>query len=142
MPLPVPKPGLVINYSYLWRSEASRGQNEGRKDRPCVVILAVEDIDGEKIITVAPVTHSPPVEAHTAVEIPPLVKRHLGLDDQKSWIVTTEVNRFTWPGPDLKPIARDKPDQFSFGFVPGDLIRKIREQITTRQRLSITPRDE
>jgi len=141
MPLPDPKPGLVINYSYLWRDEATEGLEEGRKDRPCVVILAVQDIEGEQVVTVAPVTHSEPKLADTAVEMPPAVKKHLGLDDQRSWIVTTEVNRFTWPGSDLRPIARDKPGQFAFGFAPADLIRKIREQISKRQSIQITKRD-
>jgi hypothetical protein len=32
------------------------------------------------------------------------VKRHLGLDDEPSWIITTEVNRFVWPGPDIRVV--------------------------------------
>jgi hypothetical protein len=33
-----------------------------------------------------------------AVEIPAVVKRHLGLDEARSWIVVSEINRFIWPG--------------------------------------------
>ena len=141
MPLPDPKPGLVINYSYLWRDEARSGQEEGRKDRPCVIILAVQDVEGEQVVTVAPITHSEPSIANTAIELPQPVKRHLGLDDLRSWVVTTEVNRFTWPGSDLRPIARDKPGVFAYGFAPADLIRKIREQIGKRQSVEITKRE-
>jgi hypothetical protein len=38
------------------------------------------------------------------VEVPLRVARHLGLDEERSWIVTTELNVFVWPGPDLRPI--------------------------------------
>ena len=34
---------------------------------------------------------------------PDTVKRRLELDDERSWIVLTEANRFIWPGPDLRP---------------------------------------
>lgn len=37
-----PQPGLVISYSYLWSEESERGRVEGRKDRPCAIIVAIE----------------------------------------------------------------------------------------------------
>lgn len=46
MVFPVPVPGLVIRYSYLWASEHARGQEEEVKDRPCAVVLVTQD-DGE-----------------------------------------------------------------------------------------------
>ena len=39
MPVPTPHPGLVISYSYLWVGEHSHGAEEGRKDRPCAIVL-------------------------------------------------------------------------------------------------------
>jgi hypothetical protein len=79
MPIPTPEPGLIISYAYLWEHEAQSGREEGRKDRPCVIALAVErQQDGETLVTVLPVTHRPPA---AAVEIPHAVKQHLGLDD-------------------------------------------------------------
>ncbi len=60
MSLPDPTPGLVIGYAYLWRDEARSGQEEGRKDRPCVIILSVQTLRGETVVTVAPITHAPP----------------------------------------------------------------------------------
>jgi hypothetical protein len=38
---PVPRPGLVIRYSYLWESEARQGREEGVKDRPCAIVLVI-----------------------------------------------------------------------------------------------------
>ena len=88
MAIPTPEPGLIISYAYVWDHEAQSGQEEGRKDRPCVIALAVErQQDGETLVTVLPVTHRPPDDAAAAVEIPRAVKKHLGLDDERSWVV-------------------------------------------------------
>jgi hypothetical protein len=42
-----------------------------------------------------------------AVEIPAEVKSRLRLHASRSWIVLTESNRFTWPGPDLHAVDSD-----------------------------------
>lgn len=44
MPLPVPVPGLVIRYGYLWHSEHLAGREEG-KDRPCAIVAALRPAD-------------------------------------------------------------------------------------------------
>jgi len=95
------------------------------KDRPCVVILAVEDNQGIAIVTVAPITHTAPANVETAVEIPAATKRRLGLDDARSWIVVSEGNRFAWPGPDLRPITTGR---FDYGFLPPSLYRQVRNR--------------
>lgn len=120
MALPDPQLGLVISYSYLWHYESERGQDEGRKDRPCVVILATEQADDGMMVTVVPVTHSPPADISAGVVLPPRVKQHLGLDDQPSWVVLNEGNRFIWPGYDLKPV-RGAKGKFDYGFLPPAL---------------------
>ncbi|HEX3882289.1 MAG TPA: hypothetical protein VHW66_06495 [Stellaceae bacterium] len=72
MPIPNPEPGLVISYAYLWHDEHHAGREEGRKDRPSVIVLAVErDADDATIVTVLPITHTAPTEAAAAVEITP-----------------------------------------------------------------------
>ena len=58
MALPTPRPGLVIRYAYLWRDEADQGREEGVKDRPCVVVLTVQQDDDAIRVRVAPVTHN------------------------------------------------------------------------------------
>ena len=58
MPIPTPEPGLVISYAYLWHHESQAGQEEGRKDRPSVIVLAVErQADDATLVTVLPITH-------------------------------------------------------------------------------------
>ena len=85
MPIPTPEPGLVIAYSYLWHREHEAGREEGRKERPSVVVLAIErDADGATVVTVLPITHTPPADPALAVEMPAPVKRHLGLDAERS----------------------------------------------------------
>ncbi len=118
---------MVIRYAYLWRSEHERGLEEGAKDRPCAVLLAVTDEAGDRKVVVLPVTHTPPRDPTLAVEIPPATKRRLGLDDARSWIVIAEANRFTWPGPDLRPMKSGETSTVVYGELPADLFRKVRD---------------
>ena len=128
MPLPDPKPGLVISYAYLWRDEARRGQEEGRKDRPSVIVLSVEAFEGETIVIVAPITHRPPQDPDTAIALTVDTKRRLGLDERPSWIVADDLNRFVWPGADLRPIARGSRT-YAYGFLPRGLYEKVRQTV-------------
>jgi hypothetical protein len=137
-------PGLVISYAYLWYSEYERGRDEGEKDRPCAVILTTLNQDDETIVSVLPVTHSPPQYPDEAVELPLPVKRRLGLDEARSWVVVTEMNRFVWPGPDLRPVPADAA-RFQYGLLPPGLYRTIRERFfacARTQRLQAVPRTE
>jgi len=133
VPLPGPVPGLVISYAYLWRNQQEQGRDEGVKDRPCVVVLSVRQEEGECIVTVAPVTHAPPINSRDAIELPAPVKRRLGLDAQRSWIVATELNRFLWPGPDLRPIP-GQPGVFAYGGLPKQLMQQLKERIIELSR--------
>lgn len=100
----LPFAGQVIRYAYLWKREHDAGYEEGSKDRPCAVVLVVQNVEPAPEVIVVPITHSPPLPGTKAVEIPALVKRRLGLDDGSSWVVTSEANKFFWPGPDLRQI--------------------------------------
>ncbi|WP_147385510.1 growth inhibitor PemK [Oleomonas cavernae] len=113
MPIPLPQLGLVISYTYLWHHEHQVGREEGRENRPCVIVLALEHTDdGTTMVAVLPITHAAPRDPALAVELPRLVKQHLGLDGERSWVLLHEGNEFTWPGYDLKPLpgARDRFD--------------------------------
>jgi hypothetical protein len=126
VPLPEPAPGLVIRYSYLWAEEHRRGREEGVKDRPCAVILVTVTEEGERIVTVLPISHTPPADPNLAVEIPAPVKRRLKLDDERSWVVLTEANRFIWPGPDLRPATPGDSGSIVHGALPFGLFEQIR----------------
>jgi hypothetical protein len=92
--LPEPQPGLVIRYSYLWRREASKGVEDGRKDRPCVIVAAVErDASGKITVVVLPVTHSEPAAGDSAIELPQPVKLRLLLTKQDRGFCSAKAMR-------------------------------------------------
>ena len=64
--------------------------------------------------------------------MPPRVKQHLGLDKEQSWIVTTEVNRFVWPGPDVR-IAKGSQTPL-YGAIPAKLFEQVKGQIAANAR--------
>ena len=145
MPFPQPVPGLVIRYSYLWRAEQLEGREEGVKDRPCAVILVSEDLQGDRIVTVLPVTHTPPHNAALALEVPPATKARLGLDSERSWVNLTEANRFIWPGPDLRPAVPDDPESVVYGLLPARFYEQLRARflaVLKAHRASFVVRDE
>lgn len=121
MPFPVPVPGLLVRDSYLWASEHARGQGEGVKDLYCAVVLVVQNDAGDQSVTVLPVSHSPPADPTFAVEIASAVKQRLQLDDDRSWVLLTEANRFIWPGPDLRPLTSGNPASVAYGPLPHAL---------------------
>ncbi len=145
MSFPTPLPGLVIRYSYLWRDEFLKGQEEGVKDRPCALVLVTHTEDGDEIATVLPISHSPPRDTKDALEIPRDVKSRLNLDDERSWIVLTEANRFVWPGPDLRPAIRGNASSMAYGILPSrfyaEVLARFIELADTR-RAKITPRTD
>lgn len=128
MALPIPEAGLVVSYAFLWSEEHAAGFIEGRKDRPCVVVLAVRAADGGTVVTVAPVTHARPAHDAAAIELPIATKLRLGLDDARSWVVLGEVNEFVWPGPDLRPVP-GAAGRFEYGFLPPGLFRQMRDRL-------------
>ena len=129
MSLPTPQPGLVISYSYLWAREHEKGAEEGRKTRPCAIVAARQVIEGHEVITVVPVTHTPPSDPADAVEIPAALKAYLGLDEMPSWVMVTETNDFLWPGPDLRPVPGIQPPRFDYGMLPPRFFAHIRDRI-------------
>lgn len=143
MALPRPAPGLVIRYSYLWRHEHNRGRADGAKDRPVAVVLTVRRAGGNLVVYVAAITHRRPADPERGVPLPAKLKRHLGLDAEPSWIIADEVNRFVWPGPDLRPISARAPAQFAYGYLPEDLLATLIDRIDRIRRrggLAMIPR--
>ncbi|MFM9975369.1 MAG: type II toxin-antitoxin system PemK/MazF family toxin [Beijerinckiaceae bacterium] len=146
MAFPDPQPGLVIRYAYLWRSEAERDREEGGKDRPCAVVLATKrGPEGKTTVVVAPITHSPPQDPKTAIEIPDAMKARLGLDDTRSWIVTNDLNYFVWPGSDVRPVNPRKPEQgIAYGYLSQHITQRLISEVRDRMREGQTkavPRD-
>lgn len=91
------------------------------------VVVATKRADGLSQILVAPITHRQPASLSHAIEIPKIVKRDLGLDEERSWIIIDELNRFIWPGPDVRVVA-GRADPY-FGAIPDWLFIQVREGI-------------
>lgn len=124
MPLPKPEPGLVLSYGYLWKWQDELGGDTGDKNRPCVIVVAVENIDGDTVVLVVPVTSQQPRPDRATVEILAKVQAHLGLDGVRCWIIVDEANKFIWPGPDLSQLP-GQPGKFHYGFMPPKLYKKV-----------------
>ncbi|AHG48063.1 hypothetical protein RLEG12_03945 (plasmid) [Rhizobium leguminosarum bv. trifolii CB782] len=147
MKFPEPAPGLVIRYSFLWKEDYDKGKYEASKDRPCAIVLATKVKDTTAIqVVVVPITHSQPDQADgsASLEIPAAIAKSLGLDGGRHWLRLTQLNRFIWPGYDLRP-RLDDPSRVDYGFIPEPFFNQIKAAIiaeNNRRRLSFTPRDE
>ena len=139
--IPDPFPGLVISYSYLWLKEYRAGREEGVKDRPCAIVLSKKTAGDDTVVTVAAITHSEPENPDMAIEIPQMVKEHLNLDSERSWIVCSEVNRFIWPGPDLRRIPGSGAASYAYGVLPPRLFRKTTQRLV-KSLVTIVKRTE
>jgi hypothetical protein len=81
------------------------------------------------------VTQIRPARLGDAVAIPPVVLRQLGLDEEESFIVTTEANVVFWPGPDVRPVPGRTPRSVVYGKVPDALLRVVaRSYLSNRKR--------
>lgn len=113
----------------MWHREAQAGAEEGRKERPVVVVVAIEKREHGTQILVVPVTTRPPREGDAAVEMPARVRQHLGLGEDRCWIVADEYNLFAWPGPDIRPIRARGDISPRYGSIPAKLLEQVRMKI-------------
>ncbi len=128
-----PRVGWLLGYSYLWSDDRRRGE-EGTKNRPCALVAASRREDDRIFAIVVPVTHSPPADPATAIEIPAVTKARLGLDAGRSWIMCSEANIFAWPGPDLRPAPGRTPTSIWYGPLPPKLATAVREKLLERTK--------
>lgn len=128
MDVPTPQPGQVIRYEYLWKREADRGAEDGSKERPCALLLSQQAHDGRTEVYILPITHSPPGEPAMAIEIPQSVKRRLKLDDERSWIILSELNRAVWPNQDMRVVPGSRPETVVYGSLPEYLYNLVRDR--------------
>lgn len=125
MKKPAPEIGLVIRYDFLWSHERDKGYEAGAKERPCVIVTAIIRTEtGDTEILVAPITHAPPREGKAAIEIPHKVGRHLGLDDERGYIIANEANSVSWDDPGIVPAFPGK--RWVYGRLPKGLYDQLR----------------
>src|SRR6266576_2080665 len=86
-----PADGLVLSYNYLWAREHHRREESGRKARPACVQIIVARGESGTVVALFPITSQPPQAARTAIEIPEMEARRIGLTIP-SWIIIDEWN--------------------------------------------------
>ena len=108
-----------------------------------MVVVVARVVTGDRTeLMVAPITHVEPPFGQ-GIPIPQSVKRHLGLDDEPSWVVLTELNRFVWPGPDIRPVKGGAIPLY--GAIPAKLFEQVKQGISRLAgsgRLQIPKRTE
>jgi hypothetical protein len=140
MKIPAEPPiGHVIAYEYLWSSKAKR-QEDGEKTYPTALLLAKKDEFGATIVYALGISHMPPAAPRRALQVPPKLCRHIGLDDRPQWIYTDELNLFVWPGPDLRPAQwisqkRLVEDTCVLGPLPTDWFERVKQHFAESYRL-------
>jgi hypothetical protein len=88
------KPGCVIRYPYLWSRQQSRGETEGRKERPvCLVYARRDDARSLTHLFLLAISSQPPLVAEDAVILPDLERQRAGLGDwSEAWVTISETN--------------------------------------------------
>lgn len=126
-----PRLGLVIHYKFLFSHEAQAGIEEAREFHPCAIVGGRRNEHGNLEVRLMPISHTPPYGDVPAIELNHKVKAHLGLDTERQWLKTNEVNRFEWPGLESDVIevpAGPKKGQSSYGTLPSQLLDVVRDQ--------------
>lgn len=124
MPLPEPRPGLVIRYDYRWSREAAAGREQG-KERPACLVAATDPATSPRFVVILPITHTRPDKETVGVAIPARVRKALGLDDAPRWVIVSEHNVDEWPNGGLAPLP-GRPGVFSYGFIPPGLFAQVK----------------
>lgn len=87
----------------------------------------------------APITRSQPEDETQAVKLTAATRRRLELGDEENWVITSEVNVFRWPGPDLRltPTGR-----YEHGELPAVVFTAIKEKILRAKGAAPVERSE
>ena len=135
MSRPSPAAGQVVRFEYLWASEAFQdGLTSGAKHRPCVVLAALPNAVGWPKVLLCGITHTKPSAPSEGVLLPKEVKKELGLDDEPSWIVTSEVNTVDWH--DMRFILAPK-GSWTYGVMAAEVMEEVRQRIAARNRAGV-----
>lgn len=120
--IPLPRIGDLLNYIFLFASEAEAGADEGRKARPCMVI----DIDdATRRVCVVPLTTKGDRYAGT-IAVPQDVAQKANLQYPTA-VVAGETNSFIWLGYDLRPLVAT--GSIHIGRMPPGFTAKIMQAV-------------
>ncbi len=137
-----PPIGNLIAYEYLWLSQAG-AREDGAKAYPVALIFAKKTIASVALAYAIGMSHKPPTASERAIAVPRKLMRHLGLDEDPSWIYTDQLNEFTWPGPDVRPaewLSRRPGARGTciIGALPADWFALVKQDVVANLRLKGT----
>jgi hypothetical protein len=122
-----PSNGLVISYNYLWAREYDRHEESGRKARPACVQIIIARNESATIVALFPITSQPPHKDRTALQIPEMEARRIGLTIP-SWIILDEWN--------LDNLAKSPhiADSRPLGALSPAFMKRVRREAAARIR--------
>jgi hypothetical protein len=127
---PDPERGHVVRFEYLWASEESQGYADGEKYRPCAVVVTIAAKGDQPLRTMlCGITHTEPKPPSEGVAIPPQAKAAMGLDDEPSWAIISEVNTVNWSDARFR---RTVTGGWTYGALPFEVMEEIREKMVAR----------
>lgn len=93
----IPVPGDIFSYPYLWHWQDGKGETEGRKSRPSCLAIATQNIHGETVLFIVPITSKQPEPDRAGIRVPALEARRAKLDTNTPlWVMVDEVNADIW----------------------------------------------
>lgn len=84
------EPGQIVRFFYLWKRQATAGEESGRKARPVCVVVRTAAVPGA--VFLFPVTSQLPDTERLSLAISQMECRRAGLDFP-CWIILDEYNR-------------------------------------------------
>jgi hypothetical protein len=122
-----PSNGLVISYNYLWAREHDRDEESGRKARSACVQVILARRETGTVVALFPITSQPPRTGRTALEIPEIEARRIGLTIP-SWIIVDEWN--------LDDLAKSPhiADARPLGALSPAFMKRVRKEAAARIR--------
>jgi hypothetical protein len=76
-----------------------------------------------------PITHTEPTPPSVGIEISSEDSKESGLDDQRSWVIVSEVNKVSWSSGRFE---RTNFGKWEYGELPEQVMMAIREAIVAR----------
>jgi hypothetical protein len=120
---PTPKTGQLVWYPYLWSREREDGETEGRKERPCCLLIpALNPASGKTVLYLLAISTLAPGQGQKAIPIPEIERRRAGLADWKaqSWVYVSEYNRDV-----LQASFYFEPGEAPIGSFSAPFVRKV-----------------
>jgi hypothetical protein len=75
-----------------------------------------------------------PQLSQVGIEIPQPVAERLDLDSGRSWVIVSEANLFSWPGPDLRPAPGRGPESVAYGVLTPKFFKRVRDSYVALAR--------